>query len=157
MQGPDVSRILSRWPYPEAAVAAYSSAMTAAFNFPEARSAIESAMSDYAAGRRLDARSLLAHLESLGPECGVHGYTMRMLPLIATLDAAEEKYRERGLSGEMFRDSFADLLWKTLECGRRHGVWGSTAALWTWDSSSFASSASADCNLSPSSTPGHPR
>ena len=84
------------------------------------------------AGRRLDARSLLAHLESLGPECGVHGYTMRMLPLIAALDAAEEKYRERGLSGEMFRDSFADLLWKTLECGRRHGVWGSTAALWTW-------------------------
>lgn len=132
MQGPDVSRILSRWPYPEAAVAAYSSAMTAAFNDPEARSAIESAMSDYAAGRRLDARSLLAHLESLGPECGVNGYTMRMLPLIAALDAAEEKYRERGLSGEMFRDSFADLLWKTLECGRRHGVWGSTAALWTW-------------------------
>ena len=83
MQGPDVSRILSRWPYPEAAVAAYSSAMTAAFNDPEARSAIESAMSDYAAGRRLDARALLAHLESLGPECGVHGYTMRMLPLIA--------------------------------------------------------------------------
>ena len=132
MQGPDVSRILSRWPYPEAAVAAYSSAMTAAFNDPEARSAIESAMSDYAAGRRLDARALLAHLESLGPECGVHGYTMRMLPLIAALDAAEVKYRERGLSGEMFRDSFADLLWKTLECGRRHGVWGSTAALWTW-------------------------
>mgnify|MGYP006910885272 CR=1 FL=1 len=65
MQGPDVSRILSRWPYPEAAVAAYSSAMTAAFNDPEARSAIESAMSDYAAGRRLDARALLAHLESL--------------------------------------------------------------------------------------------
>lgn len=32
----------------------------------------------------------------------------------------------------MFRDSFADLLWKTLECGRRHGVCGSTAALWTW-------------------------
>ena len=64
--------------------------MTAAFNYPEARSAIESAMSDYAAGRRLDARSLLAHLESLGPECGVHGYTMRMLPLIAALDAAEE-------------------------------------------------------------------
>ena len=63
MQGPDVSRILSRWPYPEAAVAAYSSAMTAAFNDPEARSAIESAMSDYAAGRRLDARALLAHLE----------------------------------------------------------------------------------------------
>ena len=57
---------------------------------------------------------------------------MRMLPLIAALDAAEVKYRERGLSGEMFRDSFADLLWKTLECGRRHGVWGSTAALWTW-------------------------
>ncbi|MFR5888835.1 MAG: hypothetical protein ACLUFK_10035 [Oscillospiraceae bacterium] len=58
----------------------------------------------------------------------MHGYTMRMLPLIATLDAAEEKYRERGLSGEMFRDLCGPAL-KTLECGRRHGVWGSTAAL----------------------------
>lgn len=149
MQGPDVSRILSRWPYPEAAVAAYSTAMTAAFNNPEAGSAIESAMADYEAGRRIDARALLAHMEALAPECGVDAYTMRMLPLIAALDAAEEKYRECGLSGEMFRDSFADLLWKTLECGRHHGIWGSTAALWTWGFSSSASSAWAGSSLSP--------
>lgn len=132
MYGPDVRRILSRWPYPEAAVAAYSTAMTAAFGNSEVRCEIETSAADYEAGEEIDARALLARMEELALDCGVSAYTMRMLPLIALLDTAEKKYSERGLSEEMFRNSFADLLWKTLECERFHGIWGSTAALWTW-------------------------
>ncbi len=132
MGAPNVKRILARWPYPEAAVEAYSTAMTAAFGHPGAWELIEKAVDNCAAGEKTDIRALLDALGALSEECGVPSQTLRQLPLIASLDAAEARYRALGLSGEMFRDSFADLLWKTLECGRRHGVWGSTAALWTW-------------------------
>lgn len=132
MGAPNVKRILARWPYPEAAVEAYSTAMTAAFGHPGAWELIEKAVDNCAAGEKTDIRALLDALGALSEECGVPSQTLRQLPLIASLDAAEARYRALGLSGEMFRDSFADLLWKTRECFRRFGVWGSAAAAWDW-------------------------
>lgn len=132
MGAPNVKRILARWPYPEAAVEAYSTAMTAAFGHPGAWELIEKAVDNCAAGEKTDIRALLDALGALSEECGVPSQTLRQLPLISSLDAAEARYRALGLSGEMFRDSFADLLWKTRECFRRFGVWGSAAAAWDW-------------------------
>lgn len=132
MGAPNVKRILARWPYPEAAVEAYSTAMTAAFGHQGAWELIEKAVDNCAAGEKTDIRALLDALGALSEECGVPSQTLRQLPLIASLDAAEARYRALGLSGEMFRDSFADLLWKTRECFRRFGVWGSAAAAWDW-------------------------
>lgn len=132
MREPDVKKTLSRWPYPEAAVAAYSTAMTAAFGHNGARELIEQAAGACAAGERTDIRTLLTRLGALSGECGVPELTLRQLPLIAALDAARERYRALGLTEEMFRESFADLLWKSRECRQRFGVWGSAAASWTW-------------------------
>ena len=111
MGAPNVKRILARWPYPEAAVEAYSTAMTAAFGHPGAWELIEKAVDNCAAGEKTDIRALPDALGALSEECGVPSQTLRQLPLIASLDAAEARYQALGLSGEMFRDSFADLLW----------------------------------------------
>lgn len=52
MGAPNVKRILARWPYPEAAVEAYSTAMTAAFGHPGAWELIEKAVDNCAAGEK---------------------------------------------------------------------------------------------------------
>ncbi len=132
MGAPDVGKILSRWPYSEAAVAAYSTAMTAAFSNRKARAIIEKALDDYAADRVMDARAVLSELGSLAPDLHLHEYTLKMLPYIALLDSAWEKFRERDIPWEVYLDSFADLLWKTAECMRFHGICGSAAAFWHW-------------------------
>lgn len=132
MTRPDAAKILSRWPYSDAAVAAYSTAMTAAFSDARVRGIIEAICADYAGDRPIDMRARLAELAGLAGALGEHEYTVKMLPYIALLDAAWEKYRERGIPREIYLDSFADLLWKTRECRTRHGVYGSAVAFWHW-------------------------
>ena len=132
MRQPDTEKILSRWPYSDAAVVAYSTAMTAAFEHPGARGIIEALHERYVGGEDIDMRAALAELVAYAPELGVHEFTVKMLPLIALLEAAREKYRERGISGEIYDSSFADLLWKTRECRARHGVYGTAVAFWHW-------------------------
>ena len=132
MKQPDTEKILSSWPYSDAAVVAYSTAMTAAFEHPGARGIIEALHERYVGGEDIDIRAALAELAAYAPELGAHEYTLKILPHIALLEAAREKYRERGISGEIYDSSFADLLWKTRECFRRFGVWGSAAAAWDW-------------------------
>ncbi len=132
MKQPETEKILSRWPYSNAAVAAYSTAMAAAFEHPGARGIIESLYGRYLGGEDIDMRAALAELAAYAPELGVHEFTVKILPHIALLEAAREKYRERGISEDIYDGSFADLLWKTRECEKRHGVCGSAAALWEW-------------------------
>ena len=130
MKQPETEKILSRWPYSNAAVAAYSTAMAAAFEHPGARGIIEALHERYVGGEDIDMRAALAELAAYAPELGAHEYTVKILPHIALLEAAREKYRERGISEDIYDGSFADLLWKTRECEKRHGVCGSVAALW---------------------------
>lgn len=132
MKQPDTEKILSSWPYSDAAVVAYSTAMTAAFEHPGARGIIEALHERYVGGEDIDMRAALAELAAYTPELGAHEYTVKILPHIALLEAAREKYRERGISEDIYDGSFADLLWKTRECEKRHGVCGSVAALWEW-------------------------
>lgn len=132
MKQPETEKILSRWPYSNAAVAAYSTAMAAAFEHPGARGIIEALHERYVGGEDIDIRAALAELAAYAPELGAHEYTVKMLPHIALLEAAWDKYRERGISEEVYHNSFADLLWKTRECEKRHGICGSVAALWDW-------------------------
>lgn len=132
MEKPDVGKILAHWPYDDAAVAACSTAMTAVFSNPSTRGIIEAIHEDYVRGADIDMRARLAELAAYAPALGEHEYTVKLLPYIALLDAAWDKYRERGISGGIYEDSFADLLWKTRECRARHGVYGTAAAFWHW-------------------------
>ena len=125
-----VRRILSPWDYDPDAVQTYGRALEAAMGHPEARAVLEKVSSAYEAGDEVEIRAVLSSMDSFAAPCGEHAYTMRMLPYLCLLEPARARYAAAGLDGELYRDSFADLLWKTRECRRIYGVWGSFVAPW---------------------------
>ena len=125
-----VRRLLSRWDYAPEAVEAYGRAMERAMRNAGAHEALERAVDGYEAGGDMDIRALLAQMDGFAAPCGESPYTMRMLPYIAMLDGAAARYGSAGIGEKVYHDSFADLLWKTRECHRVYGVWGSFVAPW---------------------------
>ena len=95
-----------------------------------AHEALERAVDGYEAGGDMDIRALLTQMDGFAAPCGESPYTMRMLPYIAMLDGAAARYDSAGIGEKVYHDSFADLLWKTRECYRVYGVWGSFVAPW---------------------------
>lgn len=125
-----VKRLLSRWDYPDGEVETYGRAMEAAARHKGASAALESVSAAYAGSRELDIRAVLEQMDSFASVCGESRYTVRMLPYLCMLESAESKYAAAGIGEDVYRDSFADLLWKTLECRTVYGVWGSFVAPW---------------------------
>lgn len=126
----DVKQLLARWDYDPDAVDTYGRAMEAVMGHPEARAVLEHTVSVYEAGSEVDIRTVLAEMDSFAAACGESSYTMRMLPYLCLLEPARMKYAAAGLEEGIYHDSFADLLWKTRECHRLYGVWGSFVAVW---------------------------
>ena len=125
-----VRRLLSRWDYAPEAVEAYGRAMERAMRNAGAHEALERAVDGYEAGGDMDIRALLTQMDGFAAPCGESPYTMRMLPYIAMLDGAAARYDSAGIGEKVYHDSFADLLWKTRECHRVYGIWGSFVAPW---------------------------
>ena len=125
-----VKQLLSPWDYHPEAVETYGRAMEAAMALPEARTLLEGTVAAYEAGENLDIRGVLAQMDGFAAPCCHSPYTMRMLPYLCLLEPARAKYAAAGLDGGIYHDSFADLLWKTRECHRIYGVWGSFVAAW---------------------------
>ena len=125
-----VRRLLSPWDYAPDAVRAYGRALEAAMRHPEARAVLEQTVSAYEAGDEVEIRGVLEAMDGFAAPCGEHAYTMRMLPYLCLLEPARARYGAAGLGGGLYHDSFADLLWKTRECRRIYGVWGSFVAPW---------------------------
>ena len=77
--------------------------------------------------------SLYTHqvnFEKLCQDIDVHSYSSQMIFYICLVPALWDKYLERGLPEEIFRDSMADLRCKLFECYRLYGIWGSFVAVW---------------------------
>ena len=126
----DVKRLLKRWDYDPDAVATYGRALESVMRVPEAANLLKTTVSAYAAGESVDIKVVLSSMDRFAKCCGESPYTMRMLPYICMLDDALLRYKTNGISEDIYTDSFADLLWKTRECYRIYGVWGSFVAPW---------------------------
>lgn len=125
-----VKRALSRWDYEEEAVSVYERALRSALRSAGTRAVLEAAVSAYEAGADPDIKRVLACMDAAAVDCGESPYTMRMLPYLCMLEPAEKRYAAAGLPEAVYTDSFADLLWKTRECRRIYGVYGSFVAPW---------------------------
>lgn len=125
-----VKQLLAPWDYTPDAVQTYGRALEAAMGHSAARAVLEHTASAYEAGEDVGIRDVLAKMDSFADACGESAYTMRMLPYLCLLEPAKAKYVAAGLSETIYHDSFADLLWKTRECHRVYGVWGSFVAPW---------------------------
>lgn len=125
-----VRQALAPWDYDPDAVRTYGRALEAAMALPAARTLLEETVSTYEAGGEVEIRAVLAAMDGFAAPCGAHPYTMRMLPYLCLLEPARARYAAAGLEEAVYHDSFADLLWKTRECRRIYGVWGSFVAPW---------------------------
>ncbi|MFR9216055.1 MAG: acyltransferase domain-containing protein [Ruthenibacterium sp.] len=125
-----VKKALAGWAYDPDAVQVYGRALEAALRHAGARAVLERTVAAYEAGEEVDIRSVLEAMDGFAGACGESPYTMRMLPYLCLLEPARARYEAAGLDGAVYHDSFADLLWKTRECRKIYGVWGSFVAPW---------------------------
>lgn len=125
-----VKQLLSRWDYAPEAVETYGRAMEAAWDHPGAGELLRGVISAYEYGNAIEMRDVLTAMDGFAAECGESPYTMRMLPYLCLLEPAEARYSAVGIGEDVYQDSFADLLWKTRECHKIYGVWGSFVAPW---------------------------
>ena len=66
----------------------------------------------------------------LAKESGDSYYSYWMLLLLLGAERAKSLYDARGVSDEVFYDTFADLKYKLIECHNVYGIWGTFVASW---------------------------
>lgn len=125
-----VKKLLAPWPYAPEAVETYGRALEKAMRDGNARAVLCKTVNTYESGEELDIRAVLKEMDKAAEASGESAYTMRVLPYLCMLEPARTKYAAAGLSEELYVDSFADLLWKTRECYKIYGVYGSFVAAW---------------------------
>lgn len=69
-------------------------------------------------------------LDRLAEASGVHSYTASFVFLAWCAQELEQKYRERGISMEIFRETMMDLRCKLMECRTVRGIWGTFVRGW---------------------------
>lgn len=69
-------------------------------------------------------------VEDMAESAGLSPYTVWGLLLAFAAEIARRSYLEKGISEEIFWDTFCDLRYKALECRENYGVWGTFVAFW---------------------------
>lgn len=82
--------------------------------------------------REVDTGETEASLNGLAEKIGGNVYSYWMLVLMLGAEEAKKLYDKRGVTDEVFWDTFSDLKYKTVECMEEHGVWGTFVAGWYW-------------------------
>lgn len=65
-----------------------------------------------------------------GETVGMHAYTAEFLMLVCLARGAERRYEKKGISAEIFENSFLDLKYKLEECKLVKGIKGTFVAGW---------------------------
>ncbi len=76
------------------------------------------------------ARMLNDRVEALAGDAGMHPYTLWLLVLIESACRVKPLYESKGVSGQVFWDTFCDLKYKLWECRNNYGVWGNFVSFW---------------------------
>jgi len=87
-------------------------------------------INDFYFSSGLDTGKTEDRLEVLSAKMGVSVYSMWMLHLLIAAERAKPLYDKRGVSDEVFFDTFSDLRAKALECMEEYGIWGTFVAGW---------------------------
>ncbi len=69
-------------------------------------------------------------LDAFAKKTGTSKYSCWMLLLLLGAEKAKVLYDKRGVTDDVFYDTFSDLKYKTLECMEEHGEWGTFVAFW---------------------------
>lgn len=91
---------------------------------------LEACIAAYEADGPFDYDAALETTKSIAGAVGVSPYAVDLLLFIFLSAHLRERYRQRGVADEIWRDSMLDLRYKLVECHDVYGVWGSFVASW---------------------------
>lgn len=74
--------------------------------------------------------AMLDHIKVLGEGLGIHEYTSSMMFVLCLSEKLLERYKEQGISEEIFYNSMADIYYKLIECRLIYGINGSFVSPW---------------------------
>ena len=69
-------------------------------------------------------------IDEMAKAAGLSPYTVWMVFLMQGAKHAKADYEKKGVSEDIFWDTFCDLRYKALECMENYGVWGTFVAFW---------------------------
>lgn len=72
----------------------------------------------------------LTKAEAMEADEGIHKYTLDLLLLLNCWQILKDRYKEQGISMEIFQDTLKDLKYKLLECKDVYGVYGIFVGSW---------------------------
>ena len=84
----------------------------------------------YESGEKLNHPAMLAEVREAAEAAEVHRFTAELLIYVILAKHLRVKYREAGLSDEMYAGVPLDLKYKFIECRKVHGVDGAFVAFW---------------------------
>lgn len=123
-------RDLTEWPWTDEGIECMKDAERFALKRDEIAPILHDTHGKYKLGQDAEWKEVLADLTTAAGGTGISKYTLHMLLFLFLLDEAERKYREAGLSMEIYHDTFDDLRCKDAECLAVYGVHGSFVAHW---------------------------
>ncbi len=77
-----------------------------------------------------DVHKALARLTELSEEMGVHEYTVHFVFFMVCSEILLERYKEKGISVDIYWESMMDMRYKFLECLDCKGIYGTFVASW---------------------------
>lgn len=72
----------------------------------------------------------LCRLDEIARRCGLHPYTVHLLFYVLCAPTVRQRYAQRGLPMDIYRQSMLALKWKMQKTYPLYGVWGSAWAAW---------------------------
>ncbi|NLK26943.1 MAG: DUF5596 domain-containing protein [Clostridiales bacterium] len=116
--------------YPEKAKQALGKAYESIMMQKDARERFEAHLDLYFRDQLKDYNQAWLDLEKAAELSREHKYTVHLLFLICLSKHLRERYKDRGISYQIFYDSMCDLKWKLFECHKMYDIWGSFVADW---------------------------
>jgi len=77
-----------------------------------------------------NAGNVFEQLDKAAEACSIHSYTASYVFLCWNTQELRERYRAKGISDEVFRNTMMDLNYKLTECRHVHGIWGTFVRGW---------------------------
>lgn len=121
---------MKEYDYPEIAVKTFTEVLTRLDNEKDFADKIDALTEEYLFPSAGDIKKALEGVKQLSEEYSVNEYTLNFVFLLLCLPVTHDRYTQRGISEDIFRDTFLDLKCKLLECIKCKEVPGSFVPSW---------------------------
>ena len=121
---------LSEFEYPADSVTVLTEGFDRIFADPSSSTLFCEAIGNYDKSIDFDEGRTLRLCEAMALLTGVHEYTVKLIVFICMSKKLRERYREKGISDDIFYGSMCDLRYKLYECKNVKGIDGSFVAFW---------------------------